>query len=262
VSSVLRFLVSALVGSVISAGALVFVGRSDTTTKILSAAPSTSLVSQPAAGQLTANQLYRRASSGVVSIQARSGNGTATGSGFEIDSSGLILTNQHVIDGASEVTVSIDSGITRTGRVVGFDRSTDLALLKIDAGGVGLHPLRLADSSRTQVGDRAYAIGDPFGLDRTLTAGVVSALQRHIDAPNGFSIDHVIQTDAALNPGNSGGPLLNTAGEVIGINAQIASSQSSPFDGSGAQGSTGRIGFAIPSNTATHVITALKRAGR
>ena len=140
-------------------------------------------------------------------------------------------------------------------KLVGQDASTDLALLKISA--TNLKPLTLADSSGVQVGDPAYAIGNPFGLDRTLTVGVVSALQREIDSPNGFSIDDVIQTDAAINPGNSGGPLFNAAGQVIGVNSQIESTNTS-----GGQAGNVGIGFAIPANTVKNVVAQLKATGK
>jgi S1-C subfamily serine protease len=139
------------------------------------------------------------------------------------------------------------------GDVVGKDISTDIALLKVNADDVKLRPLALGNSSRVQVGDPTIAIGNPFGLDRTLTTGVVSALQRRIEAPNGFSIENVIQTDAAINPGNSGGPLIDATGQVIGINSQIATG--------GGNGNVG-IGFAVPVNTAKQVIPQLKSSGR
>src|SRR5439155_18339775 len=167
-------------------------------------------------------------------------------------------TNEHVIDGATSIKVKVGDGQEQSARLVGKDTSTDIALLKVDTGGKKLTPLVFADSSGIQVGDATYAIGNPFGLDRTLTTGVVSALQRRIDAPNGFSIDNVIQTDAALNPGNSGGPLLDAAGHVIGVNSQIESNSS---DSSGQAGSVG-IGFAVPSNTVRQVVQSLERSGR
>jgi S1-C subfamily serine protease len=171
-----------------------------------------------------------------------------------VDPKGYILTNAHVIEGASQVTVSFEDKQTVSAKVVGRDSSTDLALLKIDGGGHDLKVLTLGDSGTMQVGDPTIAIGNPFGLDRTLTTGVVSALQRRIEAPNGFAISNVIQTDAAINPGNSGGPLLDAAGRVIGINSQIATGGS----GSGNVG----IGFAVPINTAKNVIPQLKSNGR
>jgi putative serine protease PepD len=223
---------------------------------------STVAASVPAAERsttaLSAAAIYRRASGSVAEVTARSGAGTATGTGFVIASDGLIVTNQHVIDRASDISVKLGDGTAQRATLVGQDRSTDLALLRIDTGGRKLTALQLADSSKVQIGDATFAIGNPFGLDGTLTTGVVSATQRRIDAPNGFSISNVIQTDAALNPGNSGGPLLNDQGEVIGVNSQIES-------GSGAQGSseganTG-IGFAVPSNTLRSVIRALRGDG-
>ncbi len=152
-----------------------------------------------------------------------SSSGTATGSGFVISSEGYIVTNAHVVEGASSVKVKVGDGDTKTARVVGEDTSADIALLKVDPGSQTLHALTLADSDNLHVGDATYAIGSPYGLERTLTTGVVSALGRQISAPNGFSIDDVIQTDAALNPGNSGGPLLDSSGRVIGVNSQIES---------------------------------------
>ena len=172
------------------------------------------------------------------------GGGTATGSGFVIDTEGHILTNNHVVEGAEQDRRS--NSAHRKGptpaKVVGTDPATDLALLKVDAPADQLHPLTLGDSSEVEVGDPVVAIGNPFGLDRTVTSGIVSALQRQIQAPDGFSISNVIQTDAAINPGNSGGPLIDAEGEVIGINSQIET-------GGGGNGNVG-IGFAIPINTA------------
>jgi S1-C subfamily serine protease len=182
-------------------------------------------------------------------------SGQATGSGFVIDKSGLILTNFHVVDGASDIKVGFDDKTTVRARLVGKDPSTDIALLKVDPSAVSLHPLKLGDSSNAQVGDPVLAIGNPFNLARTLTTGVVSALQRKISAPNGFTISDVIQTDAAINPGNSGGPLLNSAGEVIGINSQIDTG------GSGSNGNVG-IGFAVPINTAKKILPTIQKGKR
>jgi S1-C subfamily serine protease len=209
-------------------------------------------------GSLTPRQIYEKDAPGVVAVRATGSAGTSqgpfgreqrsqqtdTGTGIVLSTSGLIVTNDHVVAGASAVTVSLDgeSGRTRQAIVVAEDASSDLALLRISPGGLTLHPLALADSSATQVGDAAYAIGNPFGLNWTLTTGVVSAVNRQIKAPNEATIGHVIQTDAALNPGNSGGPLINAAGSVIGINSQIAST-------SGAQGGSTGVGFAVPSNS-------------
>jgi S1-C subfamily serine protease len=217
---------------------------------------------------LTVNQIYQKDSPGVVFIRAESeprssspldpfgGGGTATGSGFVIDRAGHVLTNAHVVDGAQKIEVTlgdVDSSQPVSARVVGSDPSTDLALLEVDASADQLHPLALGNSSQLQVGDSVVAIGNPFGLDRTVTTGIVSALQREIRAPNGFTIDNVIQTDAAINPGNSGGPLLGADGQVIGINSQIESA--------GGSGNVG-IGFAVPINTAHEVVQQLLANGK
>jgi S1-C subfamily serine protease len=179
--------------------------------------------------------------------------GVATGSGIVIDGNGTILTNYHVIENAIKVTVSFEKGKSVEAQVVGKDPSNDLAVLRISTDGLTLHPLTLGDSSAVEVGDPVYAIGNPFNLERTLTTGVISALQREITAPNGFAIDHVLQTDAPINPGNSGGPLLNSAGQVIGINSQIET-------GGSGDGSVG-IGFAVPINTAKSEISELEKGG-
>jgi S1-C subfamily serine protease len=177
----------------------------------------------------------------------------ATGSGFVIDASGDILTNNHVIDGATpgSITVQFADKKTVKAKVVGKDPSTDLALLKVVPDGLALKALPLGSSKDVHVGDPTIAIGNPFGLDRTLTTGVVSALQRQISAPNGFAIKDVIQTDAAINPGNSGGPLIDSTGRVIGINSQIETG------GNGSSGSVG-IGFAVPIDTAKAILNNLK----
>ncbi|MGZ8666188.1 MAG: S1C family serine protease [Solirubrobacterales bacterium] len=216
----------------------------------------------------TVNQIYQRDGQGVAFIQAQqparqvspfdpfgeSGGGVATGSGFLIDTDGRVLTNNHVVSGAKQIQVKLgDSETAYDAEVVGTDPATDLALLKIDAPSDQLHPLALGDSSKIEVGDPVVAIGNPFGLDRTVTSGIVSALQRQIQAPNGFAISDVIQTDAAINPGNSGGPLIDAAGQVVGINSQIET-------GGGGRGNVG-IGFAIPINTARDVAGQLESSG-
>jgi putative serine protease PepD len=191
----------------------------------------------------TAKSVYDGAKDAVVYISAQTGQGTATGSGFVISTDGKIITNQHVVDGATSVTVKIGTdGKEQPAQVLGADASKDLALLKVDPGSTKLHALSFGDSSNVQVGDNVYAIGNPYGLDHTLTSGIVSALNRDIQAPSGATIPGAIQTDAALNPGNSGGALLDADGKVVGVNSQIASSGSS----SGTAGNVG-IGFAIPS---------------
>src|SRR6202167_2595650 len=179
--------------------------------------------------------------------------GTATGSGIVIDANGTILTNYHVIENAIKVTVSFEKGQSVEAKVVGKDPSNDLAILRISTDGLTLHPLRLGDSSTVEVGDPVLAIGNPFDLERTLTTGVISALQRQITAPNGFTIDNVLQTDAPINPGNSGGPLRNARGEVIGINPQIET-------GGSGDGSVG-IGFAVPIDIAKSELSQLEKGG-
>jgi len=222
---------------------------------------TTAFASNVAGSALSANQIYAKDAHGVVSIRATTAGSERspfseesqaatkvdTGSGIVLNSEGLIVTNDHVVSGATTVTVSLDGeeGRTRKATVVGENPSLDLAVLRIDASGLTLNPLKLADSSTAQVGDVTYAIGNPYGLDWTLTTGIVSALNRQIKAPDGSAIDHVLQTDAALNPGNSGGPLIDSTGEVIGINSQIASASSSA---TGQAGSSG-VGFAISSDT-------------
>ncbi|MFN8159676.1 MAG: trypsin-like peptidase domain-containing protein [Solirubrobacterales bacterium] len=240
----------------------------DTTT--IAAAPLAAPVadSQGSGPGDTVNAIYRRDGQGVAFIQAEKpsrsvspfdpfgggGGGVATGSGFVVDSDGHILTNNHVVSGAKHIQVKLgDSETTYDAEVVGTDPATDLALLRIDAPSDQLHPLALGDSSTVKVGAPVVAIGNPFGLDRTVTSGIVSALQRQIQAPNGFAISNVIQTDAAINPGNSGGPLIDAAGQVIGINSQIETA-------GGGQGNVG-IGFAIPINTARDVIHQLETSG-
>jgi putative serine protease PepD len=206
---------------------------------------------QPVANDTTkASTVYDGAKNAVAYVQANTPYGQATGSGFVVSSDGYIVTNEHVIDGAGSIQLKIGaSSKTYTAKVVGADASRDLALLKVDAS--NLPTLSLGDSSSVQVGDATFAIGNPYGLDDTLTTGIVSALQRDIQSPNGSTISNVIQTDAALNPGNSGGPLLDSSGKVIGVNAQIATG------GNGSDGNVG-IGFAIPSNTVKSFIDEAK----
>jgi putative serine protease PepD len=199
-----------------------------------------------------ASAIYNGAKDSVTYIVANTSEGQATGTGFVVSKDGLIVTNDHVVDGASQVKVMIGtSQKAQDATVVGADPSRDLALIKVDAS--NLKTLTLADSSNVGVGDAAYAIGNPYGLDQTFTSGIVSALNRTLQAPDGTAINGAIQTDAALNPGNSGGPLLNSGGQVIGVNSQIETGQS----GGGEGGNVG-IGFAIPSNTVKTFIDEAK----
>jgi putative serine protease PepD len=198
--------------------------------------------------QTNAGDVYRVVEGGVVSVQV----GGASGTGFIIDREGTIVTNAHVVGSGDSATVRFgENGDRIPAEVLGSDASTDLAALRIDPADAGNPtPLTLADSDAVRVGDAVVAVGSPFGLDRTATAGIVSGLGREIQAPNGFQIDEVIQTDAAINPGNSGGPLVDARGRVIGVNSQIATS--------GAGGNVG-VGFAVPSNTVREVLPSIAR---
>jgi putative serine protease PepD len=177
---------------------------------------------------------------------------TATGTGFEIDNKGHILTADHVVAGASSVSVRLPDGTSRSAKVLGSDRSTDAAVLQIDASGLTMHPLRLGSSQALRVGNPLAVIGDPFNYNRSLSTGVVSALSRTIQAPDGFTIADAIQTDAAINPGNSGGPILNGQGQVVGITDQIATGSSSADSFSG-------VGFAVPIDDVKAELSQLQR---
>jgi putative serine protease PepD len=213
---------------------------------------------------LSVNQIYRDAYRGVVEITvteagsaspvpgAGPGPQQAQGSGWVYDSDGHIVTNDHVVDGATSIKVRFWDGRTYSASVVGTDRSTDLAVIKVDAPSSELHPLRVGDSTELQVGDGVVAIGSPFGLEETVTSGIVSALHRAIQGQTNFTINDSIQTDAAINHGNSGGPLLNTQGQVVGVNAQIKS------DSGGNEG----VGFSIPSSTVKSVASQLIANGK
>jgi S1-C subfamily serine protease len=211
----------------------------------------------------TINEIYRTAAPGVVHITATGltsdvFGGTqeqqSIGSGFVIDKAGHIVTNYHVVEGANSVQVSFSNNESMKAKVIGNDPATDIAVLKVDAPSRALKPLTLGDSSAVHVGDQVIAIGNPLGYDRSVTSGIVSAVQRSITAPNQVStIGHVIQTDAALNHGNSGGPLLNAEGEVIGVNAQIAPSNANANIG---------IGFAIPIDTVKQITSQLIDHGK
>jgi putative serine protease PepD len=246
-------------------------GATTTTITTTTAGTARPAASVKAADGQSVNEIVRQTKDGVVDIKVRSSGGTAPdrfggpggsgqgggresqaeGSGFVIDNDGHIATNQHVVDGATSITVTFANGHTAAAKVVGTDASTDIAVIKADAPKSELHPLTLADSAQVQVGDGVVAIGSPFGLEGTVTTGIVSALGRTINAPNDFTISGAIQTDAAINHGNSGGPLLDAAGHVVGINAQIES---------GSGGNDG-VGFAIPSSTVRRVAQQLVSGG-
>jgi len=241
----------ALVSLAIAAGGATFAllaGTATTTVVRNVTVPSSQIASTTSS--LSVGQIYKQAYRGVVEITVTSMQTARTpfgldsqtqkaqGSGFVVDASGDIVTNEHVIAGAQSISVRFWNGKTYTAKVVDSDTSLDVALIKVDAPSSQLHPLSLGDSSTVQVGDAVVAIGSPFGLNETVTSGIVSAVHREITATNNATIQNAIQTDAAINHGNSGGPLLNAQGRVIGVNAQIES-ESGGSDG---------VGFAGPSN--------------
>jgi len=247
---------AALLGAA-SVAALTIVFDDSTST----AAPQVTVTNAAAAASSsteTVGDIYKQTGDSVVEITVTSagqagptggtgGTQQATGSGFVYDTQGHVVTNQHVVDGAQSVSVKFANGRTYSATVVGADPSTDLAVIDVNAPASVLKPLELGDSSAVEVGDGVIAIGSPFGLDQTVTTGIVSALHRQITSPNNFSIDNAIQTDAAINHGNSGGPLLDMHGDVIGVNSQIES------DSGGNDG----VGFAVPSNTISRIAAAL-----
>jgi S1-C subfamily serine protease len=216
-----------------------------------SSASQTRTIVQPTVpGQLTIGQIYDEAGPGVVRVEQQNGQG----SGFVIDEDGYIVTNAHVVEGAQTVFVSFSNNDRVEARVVGSDPATDVALLKVDVPASSLTPIPLGSSADVKVGDGVVAIGNPFGLDRTVTSGIVSAISREIQAPNGVTaIRDAIQTDAAINHGNSGGPLLNMQGEIIGINSQIET-------GGTTDGNVG-IGFAVPIDMVKDVVSGLRADG-
>ena len=263
-------LVVAVLGLVaIATGSVDAGGDSTTTTTTVPAPARTALASDDAGKALTRQpdlhaglprrRLHRGPAAGAAAPFNPFGpsqGGTATGSGFVIDDDGHILTNAHVVEGADEVTVRVggEDGQTFDAKVVGADPSTDVAVLEVDSGSDQLQPLDARLLGRGRGRRPVVAIGNPFGLDRTATAGIVSAVQRQINAPNGFTIENAIQTDAPINPGNSGGPLIDAEGQVIGINSQIESGRS-------ASGNVG-IGFAVPIDTAQEIAQQLIDDGR
>jgi S1-C subfamily serine protease len=266
-SLILPLTLAAVLGGGVAAAAVVAVGGTDgssppdtvtvgaapaTSSGALAAAAATAPVTAPAtaaAGTKSVAQIYREAAPGVVRVTQAQGQG----SGFVIDSEGHILTNAHVVDGAGPVFVSFSNADRVQATIVGKDDSTDTALLKVTESADALRPLALGSSTSVSVGDPVVAIGNPFGLDRTITSGIVSAVARQIQAPNGFPINNAIQTDAAINHGNSGGPLLNMQGQVVGINSQIADS--------GIDANVG-VGFAIPIDMVKQIATDLQKSGK
>jgi S1-C subfamily serine protease len=274
VAKVLAFVAMAIAGGAAALGGASLFGQLGTRTTVRPIVTPTANAPASFAGgkALSINEIYRRWAPGVVQITSTSivavpqdpffGNPFAPqqqqqqslGSGFVVDKAGHIVTNYHVIEGAKSVQVSFSNGDNVKARIVGSDPSTDIAVLQVEAHSRALTPLAWGNSDTARVGDSVVAIGNPFGYTRSATAGIVSAVNRPLTAPNNFLIDHAIQTDAALNHGNSGGPLLDTRGEVIGVNSQISTGNT------GQQGNLG-IGFAIPSNTVRNVVAQIIQNG-
>lgn len=262
----LPMLAAGLLGGGVTAAALLGTGAAgDRVTRTVVETSSLGASASPAVardGVLSAREIYERDAPGVVYVRARSlqsGSssldmsqreaGVASAAGFVIDEEGRLLTNAHVVSGATDIRVTFSGGKTVSAQVLGKDEQTDLALLRVDPEGLRLHPLALGTSAAIEVGDPTVSIGNPSGLDRTLTTGVVSAKQRRITAPSGFSVSNVIQTDGVLSPGNAGGPLLDATGHVVGVNSQIVAESQ--------QGAVG-LGFAVPIDTAKAILPALQ----
>ncbi|HWI22518.1 MAG TPA: trypsin-like peptidase domain-containing protein [Baekduia sp.] len=268
--AVVPYLAAGLLGGAVAGGAVVIADDGAGTKTVIQQAPLVKASGASDSRGLTAADIYKRYAAGVAYITAEvkqptaspfdldpeRQQGTASGSGFVVDKDGDVLTNAHVVEGATAITVQLGNQKKLKAKLVGVDRATDLALLKVDVGKDDLTVLPLGSSTGLTVGDPTIAIGNPFGLERTLTTGVISALQRRLEAPDqNFAISDVIQTDAAINPGNSGGPLIDATGRVIGINSQIATAS-----GSASSGNVG-IGFAVPIDTAKRIIPQLKESG-
>ena len=248
---------SVTLAAALAAGACIGAGGGAATYAALSSGNGKTVVrqvtvnnAQPTAssGNLSVQSIYRLTNKGVVEITASQGQG----SGFLYDGDGHIVTNAHVVGGASSISVKFWNGKTFDAQLVGTDASTDLAVLKVNAPVSELFPLSLGDSSNLAVGDAVVAIGSPFGLEGTVTSGIVSALHREMTSPNRFAIDNSIQTDAAINHGNSGGPLLDAQGKVVGVTSQIESNS----------GGNEGVGFAIPSNTVRSIASQLISSGK
>jgi putative serine protease PepD len=274
-SSLPRTLIAATAGAAVAAGAVVALDSGSSApsrpVSALASTPSPSSAASKGAGKvsvttspissksLTASQIYQQDSPGVVTITSLSAQGEDQGTGIVLDRQGDIVTNDHVVSGSQQLSVTIGSStVKHAATLVGEAADSDLAVIRIDPSGLTLHPLSFADSSSVKVGQSVFAIGNPYGESQTLTTGIISALHRQIQAPDGAGINDAIQTDAALNPGNSGGPLIDAAGHVVGINSQIASDASSV--GGGQPGSTG-VGFAIASNTVVKEVHLIETSG-
>jgi S1-C subfamily serine protease len=275
ISGLVALLAAAIVGGVVSLGGAALVGSLGGTTtvrEIVTAPPQSSPAAFASGKALSINEIYRHASPGVVQITSTTVTSApadpffggqfapqqtqqSLGSGFVIDKAGHVVTNFHVVQNAREVQVSFSGGENVKARVLGSDPSTDIAVLQVNTRSRALTPLAWGDSDAVRVGDSVVAIGNPFGYTRSVTAGIVSAVGRPLTSPNNHVIDHAIQTDAALNHGNSGGPLLDARGAVIGVNTQISTGNT------GQQGNLG-IGFAVPSNTVRSVVAQIIQTGR
>lgn len=265
------FVVGAIAGATVIGGVALVAhddGSGAGVGALAAATPGTAIASK--AQSLSAEQIYRLDSPGVVDISVTTGAGSqngvspfgpsggsaqAEGTGFVYDASGNIVTASHVVDGATAIQVRFKDGSVAKATLVGTDPSSDTAVVKVSGASSKLEPLALADSSGVQPGQGAVAIGSPFGYEESITAGIVSAVDRSIEAPNGYSIPNAIQTDAPINHGNSGGPLIDARGRVIGVNVQIAA------DDSGGSSQNAGVGFAVPSNTVKRVVDDLV-AGR
>jgi putative serine protease PepD len=238
------------------AGLYAALGPSSTTTTVeVSRSEPVAATSNASAEGLSINDIYQRTYRGVVDLTVSSssdspfggGSSQAEGSGWVYDKQGHVITNQHVVDSAGDIKVKFWNGKSYSARLVGVDRSTDVAVVKVSAPASVLHPLSVGDSSEVEVGDGVIAIGSPFGLQGTVTSGIISALHRQMESPNGFTINDSLQTDAPINHGNSGGPLIDANADVIGMNTQIQS------DSGGNDG----VGFAVPSDTVATIAKQL-----
>jgi putative serine protease PepD len=268
----LPLVVALAIGVAAGAGAYALTNRHNSTTPTASPAvvPAQRASSTSSGDALT--QIYKQDAPGVVDIQVQVSSGTgssdgfpfgnpggsqkeeAEGTGFEINSKGDILTAEHVVSGAKSIKVQFQNGSTAKATLVGSDKSTDTAVIHVDVPASQLHPLTLGNSSATEPGQTVVAIGSPFSLQETMTAGIVSAINRTITAPNGFSITGAIQTDAAINHGNSGGPLIDTAtNTVIGINDQILNA--------GDSNDNAGVGFSVPIDASKSVAATLIAGG-
>ncbi len=259
VKRTLPILAGAVAGGLIAWGVAGGGGGTETTTVIQQTRTSVPTALTSSRG-MTVNQIYRQDGPGVVDITVTSNGGSNSlfgggqqtqgeGAGVVYNKKGDILTDEHVVAGATKVTVTFEDGTKVPATVVGTDPSTDVGVIHVDAPASELHPIQFADSSSAEVGDPVVAIGSPFSLPETVTAGIVSAVGRSITAPNNYTITGAIQTDAAINPGNSGGPLLDGDGQVLGLNDQIETNNSTVS----GEGSSSGVGFAIPSDMVSHI---------